>query len=98
MAQVMINKFVVNSLYYAKVAKDGKVEFMRPTTLEDFDNVPEGWDYTVCQFGGATRSVEVCYKDNRLVMPYVTPKEAVRLFEANIRQLADIAITVEKSI
>ena len=96
MAQAFINKFIVNALYYGRVV-DGKVEFMRPDSLWDLQNQPADWPYRVTQCGGETRSVMVEYRDNRLSMPFVTPREAVQAFEGSIRALADIAATVEES-
>jgi len=79
------------------VTAEGRVQFIRPTTLEEFDNQPENWPYRVSQYGGETRSVEVEYKGNRLVMPYITPREAVQTFENGVRAFADIAATVEQA-
>lgn len=98
MAQVLINKFIVNALYYARVTEEGRVEFMCPTTTDDLDEQPEGWPYRVMQGGGQTRLVMVEYLDNRLTMPFVTPREAVQAFENGIRELADIAAAVEKNV
>lgn len=97
MVKAIINKLEVNALYYAR-CEDGVVAFKRPRTLEEFENQPEDYPYKVVQYGGEHRKVSVSYKENELVMAYVTPKEAIRHFHGSIRWYCDTAILVEGAV